>query len=219
MKFNKASLVSGALLVIDVLLLAGIMKFDLSNFDLPPVLEVSLLVLVWLILPLWALSSATTALKEIKNSQEEGRWVARLVKTIVVGCILTVIGLFVLSVFSGGCGFASRCKGPDAKTKAQLSGLRLEAAEAYFSAHGNYGPVTNSCSTPNSMFTDKASKMAEYTDLKNYQKKTILSCDSRGSSYSVSATLSGPQKSWCVDSKGNTMQGKIDTTTHLCAPL
>jgi len=92
---------------------------------------------------------------------------------------------------------SARSKGNDAKTKANLSGLRT-AAEIYYDNNNNYGFATDSCSSE--MFADTTSGMSTYVDVAHYSEGTKLSCHSKGTGYAVSASLTDGY--WCVDSLG-----------------
>jgi prepilin-type N-terminal cleavage/methylation domain-containing protein len=121
-----------------------------------------------------------------------------LIELLVVIAIIGILSSVVLASLN-----SARGKGNDAKTKAQLAGLRA-SAEIYYDTNGSYGATTNAC---DGFFDDPSSGMSQYTDVNNYPepaKTTGLTCRSTGTGYSVSAPLSAasPNDNWCVDSTG-----------------
>ena len=121
-----------------------------------------------------------------------------LIELLVVIAIIGILSSVVLASLS-----AARNKGNDAKTQAQLSGLRA-AAEIYYSNNNSYGTASDSCTT--SLFGDTNSGMSKYTDSTNYPSGAApLSCHTSGTAYAVSAKLTSAQGTnnyWCVDSTG-----------------
>jgi len=115
-----------------------------------------------------------------------------LIELLVVIAIIGTLSSIVLASLN-----SARAKGNDAKTKAQLSGLRA-AMELYYDSNSNYGATTNSCS---GAFSDAI--VATY--LNNMPGGVTVSCKSTGTAYGVSANLlsatANPDQ-WCVDSAG-----------------
>lgn len=122
------------------------------------------------------------------------------IELLVVIGIIGILSSIVLSSLS-----TARAKAADAKTKAQLAGLRA-AADIYFDVNGDYGTDTaNSCTDiPPDFFEDVDSGMATYTDPDNYPEGATLSCHTDEDTYAVSALLLSESggEAWCVDSTG-----------------
>lgn len=122
-----------------------------------------------------------------------------LIELLVVIAIIGILSSVVLASLN-----TARSKGADAKTKAQLAGLR-GAAEIYYDTNSNYGTdVAETCTsvTPD-FFEDPV--IIEYTTQTNYPAGATLSCHTDGTAYAVSALLSAGSvgDAWCVDSTGN----------------
>ena len=121
-----------------------------------------------------------------------------LIELLVVIAIIGILSSVVLASLN-----TARAKGADAKTKAQLAGLRA-AAEIYYDSYGDYGTAaTDSCTDVlDDFFEDPG--IIEYTTQTNYQAGATLSCHTDGTVYAVSAllTASDPGAAWCVDSTG-----------------
>jgi len=125
-----------------------------------------------------------------------------LIELLVVIAIIGVLSSIVLASLN-----TARSKGADAKTKAQLSGIR-GAAEIYYDTNHHYGTVaSNSCTdvVPD-FFEDTSSNMMQYTNQANYPTGAIISCHTDGNAYAISALLLSASGAWCVDSTGVSKQ-------------
>ncbi len=90
----------------------------------------------------------------------------------------------------------ARSRGNDAKTKAQLAGMR-SAAELYYDTNGNYGTATNSC---DQMFANAL--VNAYIVSSALPGGVSATCRSTSLQYAVSANMLGVTGWWCVDSSG-----------------
>jgi prepilin-type N-terminal cleavage/methylation domain-containing protein len=124
-----------------------------------------------------------------------------LIELLVVIAIIGILSSVVLASLN-----SARGKGNDAKTKAQLAGLRA-SAEIYYDTNGGYS-TSSSCSA--GMFADTTSGMSTYTTTANYPSGTVLKCNSNNTAYAVSANLTGSATYWCVDSKGTSKSVATD---------
>jgi prepilin-type N-terminal cleavage/methylation domain-containing protein len=121
-----------------------------------------------------------------------------LIELLVVIAIIGILSSVVLASLN-----TARGKGADAKTKAQLAGLR-SAAEVYFDTNANYGTVVADVCTDPDFFDDAVSGLLQYTTQTNYPAGADLSCHTDGTVYAASALLlvAGTGEAWCVDSTG-----------------
>lgn len=131
-----------------------------------------------------------------------------LIELLVVIAIIGILSSVVLASLN-----TARTKGNDAKTKAQLSGLRA-SAEIYYDTAGSYGTPTNSCGA--GMFADANSGMLQYTTATNYPGGTTLVCNASASAYAVQANLATGY--WCVDSMGKSKANAAALGTATVCP-
>ena len=113
-----------------------------------------------------------------------------LIELLVVIAIIGVLSSIVLASLNN-----ARARGNDAKTKAQLSGVRA-AMELYYDTYKTYGTATNAC---NNIFDD--SIVAPYVD--NLPSGVTAKCVATATpGYAISANLLSVTGFWCVDYKG-----------------
>src|SRR3989338_125430 len=121
-----------------------------------------------------------------------------LIELLVVIEIIGILASVVLASLN-----TARSKGIDAKTKAQLAGIRV-AAEIHYDNTGGYGAATDVCTA--NMFN--TSPVKEYTNTTGaFSANVTLSCHASLTAYAVSANLIGVSDvnadNWCVDSAGS----------------
>jgi len=123
-----------------------------------------------------------------------------LIELLVVIAIIGVLSSIVMSSLN-----TARNRGNDAKTKAQLSGLRT-AMELYYDTYGNYGTVTNSCGS-GAFHIEPALSYIE-----NVPVGVSVKCVATAApGYAASANLLSVSGShWCIDYKGiSKVQGAV----------
>ncbi|MEK7582165.1 MAG: type II secretion system protein [Patescibacteria group bacterium] len=121
-----------------------------------------------------------------------------LIELLVVIAIIGILSSIVVSSVN-----QARDKGNDAAIKANLSGIRSQAA-MYFDNNGqSYGAVSdNSCSVAGSVFAD-----TNITSQINAAKTAsgaaaVATCYNTSTAWAVSVPLRATGVSWCVDSTG-----------------
>lgn len=140
-----------------------------------------------------------------------------LIELLVVIAIIGILSSVVLASLN-----TARGKGNDAKIKAQLSSLRA-AAEIYYSTANNYGAAAQTgtfsstvAACAGAFWTDTASGIGPLTMYSNYPSGTNGVCDSSGTAWAASASLSTSGTYWCVDSTGFSGPKNTAVSTSAC---
>jgi len=140
-----------------------------------------------------------------------------LIELLVVVAIIGILASVVLASLN-----TARAKGADAATKAGLANMRAQA-ELYYDTNSGYSSATIAtlpvagCSTANSLFLDTTfqTAIAGITNSAGTAPICGLSgtSGSKASGWAMSAvTKSGTPSTWCVDSTGASIAGKVATT-------
>lgn len=125
-----------------------------------------------------------------------------LIELLVVIAIIGILSSVVLASLN-----SARSKGADARTKAQLSNMRAEAAIYYDrSGGGDYNGV---CGHMGYSTTPPSGLFANLTN-------PACSTNSGNSSWAASAELSDTSN-WCVDADGFSGAGNVNSTTGACS--
>ena len=135
-----------------------------------------------------------------------------LIELLVVIAIIGILSSVVLVSLN-----SARSKGNDAKTQAQVAGMRAAAEIVYSntgSAYGTADPADATCPTTAGALTNDTNFRAYITGMPSgVTVKCGVTATTRAA-YAVAASLSGTGTTgdyWCVDSAGTS--GKINITT------
>ncbi|MFA6554645.1 MAG: RDD family protein [Candidatus Paceibacterota bacterium] len=133
--------------------------------------------------------------KDPSQSHKAGLIVGIIIATILP--IIMIVGIL-SSVVLVSLNTA-REKGRDARTRANIMSIRANA-EIYYSINNNSYSTANNCSS--GMFADKNIQaiISNMTDTK-------VTCYAEDKSYAVSAKLSTPGSSYCIDNEGYSGEG------------
>lgn len=144
-----------------------------------------------------------------------------LIELLVVIAIIGILSSVVLASLN-----TARAKGADAATKTGLANMRAQA-EIFYDDNGAYStstqtfPLAASCTTAGSVFMDPVfvNAIISITNSAGTAPICGLSGTSglKASGWAMSAvTKSGTASTWCVDSTGASIAGKV-ATTGVCA--
>jgi prepilin-type N-terminal cleavage/methylation domain-containing protein len=139
-----------------------------------------------------------------------------LIELLVVVAIIGILASVVLASLN-----TARAKGADAATKAALANMRAQA-ELYFDNNSGYSSATiavlpaTGCGTATSVFLDPTMVTAIAGITNSSGTAPICSVGGtsgqKASSWAMSAvTKSPPASTWCVDSTGASIAGKVST--------
>ena len=131
-----------------------------------------------------------------------------LIELLVVIAIIGILAGVVLTSLG-----SARDKANDAKVKAQLSSART-SAEMYYTSNNDYGAIATACTEE--MFADTSSGFAALTTAANYPSGTSLACQSDGTDWAMSASLSTANTYYCVDSNGTSKETTAPVSDTVC---
>lgn len=137
-----------------------------------------------------------------------------LIELLVVIAIIGILSSVVLSSLN-----AARSKSSDAAIKSDLANIRSQATIVYDSNNQNYGADASDCVTANSLFSDPiitaqlTHAVAQSGNAATcYADDGLAAAGTNASSWAISVPLkSASTTSWCTDSNGVSVEGKVAT--------